>query len=232
MDPIIGGALIGGASSIIGGIFGDNSAKKAAARAAAANERQLKNQHQWEVADLRKAGLNPILSGTGGGGSGTIATPVAQTGNTGRGIAEAGRRLLDAKLMQAQIDNLDQDSNLKFQQQLSTQIDNTIKSATAANQPTAINLQNSEARGRIQKIADELLEIRTRTSGTAKDNQAKDNALNAIKADPLLQKYIMSVPYAEREQLNEILTGGGSQGDVWKLIGDLTKFAIQSYSSK
>lgn len=26
----------------------------------------MQNRHQWEVADMRKAGLNPILSATGG----------------------------------------------------------------------------------------------------------------------------------------------------------------------
>lgn len=55
----IAGSLIGGAGSAFG-----------ASQANAFSERAYKHRHQWEVADLRKAGLNPILSAKfGGGGS-------------------------------------------------------------------------------------------------------------------------------------------------------------------
>ena len=55
--PIIGGAL--------SGLFGRSSAKKSISF----QREMAKNAHQYEVADLRAAGLNPILSGTGGSGA-------------------------------------------------------------------------------------------------------------------------------------------------------------------
>lgn len=38
--------------------------------------------HQWEVADLRAAGLNPILSATGGNGANLPSVAVAQNANS------------------------------------------------------------------------------------------------------------------------------------------------------
>lgn len=62
----LGGAAIGAAASYLGG----QSANAASAYEAKLNrqfqERMTKNKHQYEVADLRKAGLNPILSAHGG----------------------------------------------------------------------------------------------------------------------------------------------------------------------
>ena len=66
--PIVG--------SIIGSKLTNSAAKSAANNANAFTEQQLKNRHQWEVADLKKAGLNPILSAGGTpsiGGSSTAA---------------------------------------------------------------------------------------------------------------------------------------------------------------
>jgi len=77
---------IAGGIGAVGGLFGDgvaderNFASAQAAQANAFTERQLKNRHQWEVEDMRKAGLNPILSAMKGapsiGGSAqAVATP-------------------------------------------------------------------------------------------------------------------------------------------------------------
>lgn len=59
------GALAPIAGSVLSGAFG----VKAAGRSIGFQREMAKKAHQYEVEDLRLAGLNPILSGTGGPGA-------------------------------------------------------------------------------------------------------------------------------------------------------------------
>lgn len=81
--------------------------------------------HQREVADLRAAGLNPILSGTGGAGaatpSGSVApaTPFDAAGAINSGVAaKRQNKLLQAELdlMKKQEDNVAHDTQVKERQ--------------------------------------------------------------------------------------------------------------------
>lgn len=67
--PIVTGALIGGAAILGGNIFSAKQAKDASDNQINFQREMAWTEHQREVQDLRAAGLNPILSATGGSGN-------------------------------------------------------------------------------------------------------------------------------------------------------------------
>lgn len=106
--------------SIAGGLIGSSSAKKAnkaAAREAELNrefQREMaQNAHQYEVEDLRKAGLNPILSAGGSGASASGGAGNAAVLNEGDSIATGVSTALQAAIAKANIQNIKADTQQK-----------------------------------------------------------------------------------------------------------------------
>lgn len=107
----------------IGGLMGLKGAKDQNAASAYQAQQQMDFQermsstaHQREVADLRAAGLNPILSGTGGMGAsspgGAVAPVVNELGAAAEHGAKSAATANQAQLMSAQMENINAQTKL------------------------------------------------------------------------------------------------------------------------
>jgi len=96
MDPVTAAAIIGGGASVAGGIMANDANRKEAKRNRQWMERMSSTAHQREVADLRAAGLNPLLS-LGGGGASTPSGSAAQMENVAEGLGDTAMQVASLK---------------------------------------------------------------------------------------------------------------------------------------
>lgn len=129
MDPIIGGALISGATSLFSGIFGNKSAKKQQERQIAfAREEREYNKPINVRARAEEAGFNPLLfAGPGVGQANAGHLPGGSNNYMGSAIADIGLIAADAwKSKAAETSRIAQleDENKELQKRL---VDQTLR---------------------------------------------------------------------------------------------------------
>lgn len=108
-DSIAGSNIFGIASSAFGAMQQNAANSKEAQKNRDFQEYMSSTAHQREVTDLRAAGLNPILSATGGSGASSPSGSMARMENTGKDVAS---NISKTSLLQAQLSQLNSATNL------------------------------------------------------------------------------------------------------------------------
>lgn len=104
------GAVISAAGSLAGSAMASGSSAKSVRDQMTFQYNMATTAHQREVADLRAAGLNPILSGTGGPGG---ATPAGASMTMPDVITPAINTGLAAERNRADVDNIEAETKRK-----------------------------------------------------------------------------------------------------------------------
>lgn len=162
------GGLLGAGGSLLGSLFGANKSQQMAREQMAFQERMSNTAHQREVADLRAAGLNPILSAnhgasSPGGAMGSVQPPDLSA--AGASVASSARMMaLELPKLESELQSQEAQRRVAKAQEAELRASAAESIARLPVHGADAKLRNAQERRLVELLEPEKGELAARTS--------------------------------------------------------------------